>query len=100
MERSGSVGDRAMTEAPRPPSELQQLANGVERALKLCADTFDVASALRDRLFGGQPQPADKAQPPRPVRGGIVGGLQDRADDLNGSLERLHVLLADITRVA
>lgn len=81
-----------------PRSDLQELLERIDRAFKSATDAAAILSSQRDRLFGERPQGGEKSQT-RPVRGGLIGGLHDRADDLNGVLETLHSLIEEIGRV-
>lgn len=103
MERSGSLGDPRISASAEPAgvTELQQFAAAFERGLKNLAELNQQMSMLRDRLFGERPTgPGDSQKGPRPVRGGMVGGLHDRADDMNAQIERLSVLVSEVSRVA
>lgn len=104
-DRYGSVIDprsdyASKAEAPAR-TELQQLAEGIERALKETSVVCQEVAMLRDRLFGERPAGGGKdSTAPRAVRGGLVGGLQDRADDLNAIIDRLISLVNEVSRVA
>lgn len=86
------------SDAPRQ-AELAEVHQSIERAVKSASEACAVLSALRDRFFGDRPQTAEKAGS-SPMRGGILGALHDRSEALNGTLDYLHSLLNEITRVA
>jgi hypothetical protein len=94
---SGTVGYAVPAEKPR--SELPDLLAKVESCMKKTSDTYDVLAQLHDRTFGPSPETPPGVSP-RPVRGGIVGHLHDRSDDLGMMLDRLRNLAADLARIA
>jgi hypothetical protein len=80
--------DYARADVPEP-SPLQGHCLELERIGQRISELRDATRSIADAMLGATMEGKQTASSPRPVRSGLVGGFQDRSQDINAMLDSL-----------
>ncbi len=95
----GSIGSARLSDTLAQAERLadcDRIAERLREAIARVTELSTRANNIGNRLYGEMGESLAKAHPPRPVRSGFIGTIEDLADDLHDVIGHVETNLARI----